>query len=225
MSDYPAFGKIPRFHRDVVITEKIDGTNGLVSIEDVTAISHLGARSTQDLVERIGDTTYIEGTETVLAIKAGSRNRWLSPGKEDNYGFAAWVHSNAEELVQLGPGNHYGEWWGQGIGRKYGLDHKRFSLFNSGRWYDAMENDEAPDFCPKAVPAPEICHVVPVLGGSDGSEIGAAVGGTISLLRNFGSLAAEGFMKPEGIIIFHTASRQSYKVTLEKDEAPKGSNG
>jgi hypothetical protein len=32
---YPAFGKIPRLHRPVVITEKIDGTNGLMSIQKI----------------------------------------------------------------------------------------------------------------------------------------------------------------------------------------------
>ena len=40
-------------------------------------------------------------------------------------------------------------------------------------------------------------------------------------LKHAGSCAAEGFMKPEGIVIFHSASRELYKVTIEKDEAPK----
>jgi hypothetical protein len=29
-------------------------------------------------------------------------------------------------------------------------------------------------------------------------------------------------MKPEGIVVYHTASRSLFKVTLEKDESPKG---
>lgn len=29
-------------------------------------------------------------------------------------------------------------------------------------------------------------------------------------------------MKPEGIVIFHTAARQMFKVTIENDESPKG---
>jgi hypothetical protein len=29
-------------------------------------------------------------------------------------------------------------------------------------------------------------------------------------------------MKPEGIVIWHDAARQMFKVTLEKDSEPKG---
>ena len=36
-----------------------------------------------------------------------------------------------------------------------------------------------------------------------------------------GSEAAEGFEHPEGIVIYHQAARQSFKVTLEGDAAPK----
>lgn len=41
-------------------------------------------------------------------------------------------------------------------------------------------------------------------------------------LRATGSLAAPGFKNPEGIVIFHTASGTLSKVTLEKDDEPKG---
>jgi hypothetical protein len=54
-------------------------------------------------------------------------------------------------------------------------------------------------------------------GPFDGDEIAAAV----DRLREGGSLAALGFMKPEGIIVFHTAANSGFKVTLEKDEEPK----
>lgn len=36
-----------------------------------------------------------------------------------------------------------------------------------------------------------------------------------------GSVAAPGFMKPEGIIIFHIQSQLLFKKTLERDEEPK----
>lgn len=45
---------------------------------------------------------------------------------------------------------------------------------------------------------------------------------TLATLAITGSTAAPGFMKPEGIVVFHAASRNLYKVTLEKDDAPKG---
>jgi hypothetical protein len=43
-----------------------------------------------------------------------------------------------------------------------------------------------------------------------------------SLTEN-GSRAAPGFMNPEGIVIFHIASRHLFKKTLLNDEKPKGS--
>ena len=41
------------------------------------------------------------------------------------------------------------------------------------------------------------------------------------LLRENGSVAAPGFMKPEGVVVFHVHANTLFKVTLEKDELPK----
>jgi hypothetical protein len=41
-------------------------------------------------------------------------------------------------------------------------------------------------------------------------------------LKEEGSVASPGFMKPEGIVIFHTAARWLLKKTIDKDDAPKG---
>ena len=35
------------------------------------------------------------------------------------------------------------------------------------------------------------------------------------------SLAAPGFMRPEGIVVFHVAANTAFKQTLEKDGEPK----
>lgn len=180
INDFPefrGFSKIPRLrHRPVVVTEKIDGTNGIVHVTD-------------------------DGR-----IFAGSRNRWLTLEK-DNMGFAQWVNDHADELVAgLGPGTHFGEWWGAGIQRRYGLDHKRFSLFNVGRWN--VENK------------PACCEVVPTLVTDTRLEF--AVETALDNLRLMGSSAAPGFMDPEGIVVFHSASGQLFKVTLQNDEVPKG---
>jgi hypothetical protein len=40
-------------------------------------------------------------------------------------------------------------------------------------------------------------------------------------LRRCGSVAAPGFMDPEGIVIYHTAANFCFKVTLANDESPK----
>jgi hypothetical protein len=41
-------------------------------------------------------------------------------------------------------------------------------------------------------------------------------------LRERGSLAAPGFMNPEGIVVFHVAGNVGFKKTIEKDNLPKG---
>ena len=177
--EFVPFPKIARLNREVVITEKIDGTNAQVWV-----------------------------SEDCQTVRAGSRTRWITP-EDDNFGFAKWVAEHEAELRGLGPGAHFGEWWGAGIQRRYGLTEKRFSLFNVHRWSDGSET-----------PRPACCHVVPVLARG----IGIETLGTDALnrLRTDGSVAAPGFDKPEGIVIFHAASSQLFKITLEKDEAPKG---
>lgn len=137
----------------------------------------------------------------------GSRTRWITP-ENDNAGFARWATEHAEELRGLGPGHHFGEWWGAGIQRRYGLTGKRFSLFNVHRWTEKN-------------PPPPCCNVVPVLGWGPQEE---TVEKALAYLRTHGSVAAPGFMDPEGIVVFHTASRTMYKVTLKSDDKPKGSN-
>ena len=39
-----------------------------------------------------------------------------------------------------------------------------------------------------------------------------------------GSVAAPGYMNPEGVIVFHDAGQYLFKVTCKDDEKPKGSN-
>jgi len=156
-------------------------------------------------------TEKIDGTNALVfvaedgAVRAGSRSRWISPS-DDNFGFAAWVQRNADELRALGPGYHYGEWWGSGIQRGYGLSERRFSLFNVSRWRDSR---------------PACCHVVPTLVSAC-NDIRRAAEHGLDTLRACGSMAAPGFMRPEGIVIYHSHSGQLFKVTLERDEARKG---
>lgn len=173
--EFKPFPKVPRFSRDIVITEKLDGTNASVTITES------------------GD------------IFAGSRTRWITP-EDDNYGFAKWVEGHKDELLKLGVGTHFGEWWGQGIQRNYGLKEKRFSLFNVSRWTNETK--------------PECCHVVPVLWSGEMS--GLNVYYTLIILAEEGSTAVPGFMKPEGIMIYHTAANQYFKKTIEKDQEGKG---
>lgn len=186
-SEFAPMPKIARLSRDCVITEKLDGTNASILITPY-----------------IGDGTDMPGTFiNGVVIRAGSRTRWISVG-DDNYGFAQWVHANVTELCKLGPGHHFGEWWGKGIQRGYGLDEKRFSLFNVDRWSDSR---------------PSCCHVVPVLYHGDFDT--EAAGWEIMKLRGYGSVAAPGFMDPEGIVVYHTAASMMFKKTCKGDERGK----
>ena len=163
-------------------------------------------------------TEKIDGTNAQVAISdsgemfVGSRTRWLS-AEADNFGFHAWCMANRDELLKLGPGRHFGEWWGRGIQRGYGLSEKRFSLFNTSRWADDRDREKYPR------DRPACCSVVPVLyQGLFGPKHDENF---IARLRHEGSLAAPGFMKPEGIVIYHVAAGVSFKKTLDKDEQPK----
>ena len=105
--------------RPPVFTEKIDGTNACIVIAYKNPDENTIAFKDVDRI--------------ITSIWAQSRTRLITP-KNDNYGFAKWVEANWEDLLSLGEGYHYGEWWGQGIQRGYGLTEKRFSLFNTRRW-------------------------------------------------------------------------------------------
>jgi len=200
-AEFHAFTKIPRFNRPFTITEKIDGTNGVLCID--VGYKDFDAQDVNAL------SVYTD--EGTFALRAGSRKRWINPS-QDNHGFAQWAWDNAKELVLgLGEGTHYGEWWGSGINRGYGLakGEKHFSLFNTNRWN--------PDNTPDCV------SVVPVLfQGVTSADINSGISGTLGGLRKFGSFAADGFMKPEGIVVYHKAANQMFKVTLEGDDLPKG---
>ena len=176
-------------------------------------------------------TEKIDGTNACIKITedglflTGSRTRWITPS-DDNYGFSAWAHKHIKELMTLGPGTHFGEWWGSGCQRGYGLinGEKRWSLFNVARWCLA---GEMPQRIPTGDPRiekyqeilPECCHLVPVLyRGVFRTEM---VDYHLEMLRANGSQAAPGFMRPEGVVCYHIAGNVGFKKTIEKDEEYK----
>lgn len=210
---------MPRLCREVIITEKIDGTNAQIAIEHVSKSIVTPEMTDKDEVLATRD---VGGA--VEMIRAGSRSRWLTR-KTDNFGFAKWVQENSAELFKLGEGRHFGEWWGSGVQRGYGLPkgEKRLSLFNVDRWLDTHEaidsGDEQLLVDGKKELAPVCCHVVPTIwrGIFDTHRINAA----LEILREHGSFAAPGFPKPEGVIVWHVQGRFGLKKTLENDEQPK----
>jgi hypothetical protein len=187
MSDlkFVAFNKIGRMSAGCTITEKIDGTNAQLCFDK-------------------------QGNMLV-----GSRKReiWPEgyPGKGkgcDNFGFAGWAYEHRFDLFDfLGEGRHYGEWAGQGIQRGYGLEEKRFFLFNTNRFGPG-----------KNVIPPELDSIgldsVPVLYcGEFKSEV---VDETMNGLHG-GSLI-NCHPEPEGIIIWYHGLKIYSKRTFEYEK-------
>lgn len=218
--------KIGRLNRDIIITEKLDGTNAAIGIVEEPV--------TDDLITH--------------RVYAQSRTRIITP-LNDNMGFAAWVERNRMILIDtLGPGLHHGEWWGFGIQRGYNLSERRFSLFNTVKW-TTIENTQK---LSEARSLGCAIHVVPILytgpwtgnvGYKDGDtsewlildaeQNWPAVEGApnprprftpnfiLEWLTRVGSQAVPGYMRPEGIVVYHRSSDALFKATVENDEKHK----
>lgn len=165
--EFKPWPKIPRLRRNVIVTEKLDGTNACVVVTD-------------------------DGR-----VYCQSRTRLITP-EHDNYGFAKWVKAHEAELQALGPGHHFGEWWGKGIQRGYNQIEKRFSLFNTARWANPSR--------------PECCGVVPIL--YQGLMLGQEFEDAIHIEK---SVAAPGYPFPEGVVVFHPQSGTMFKFTVDGD--------
>ena len=161
--EFQEWPKIPRWQNETyIITEKIDGTNGCI------------------IITEHGD------------IFAQSRSKILNETKAgDNFGFCKWVIGNKADLLSLGVGYHFGEWWGHGIQRNYGMKEKVFSLFNI--WMPEI---------------PECVSKVPVVERDYERSW--------NRLKEIGSVASPGFMKPEGFVMSATQNRGvRYKVLFD----------
>lgn len=177
VGEFRSFDEIARLHSNVVITEKVHGSNAQILIAD--------------------DFSY---------VNAGSRTKWLTLD-DDNYGFARRVYDNAEEVVKLlGPGRHFGEWYGSGINSGYGLKEKRLALFNTHRWSPVKAEGKLPSWV----------DVVPVLYQGPWKE--GLVPGVMEKLKAGGSQIAPGFMKPEGIVIRFDRNGAMFKHVFEVEE-------
>jgi hypothetical protein len=207
--EFRPWPSIPRMFRPVIITEKIDGTNSAVGVLDLGADHEGGWPSKGTVALTPGVSEEMGLLPHWHVLYAQSRKRIITP-EDDNFGFAHWVRENAEELARtLGEGLHFGEWWGSGIQRGYGLlkGEKRWSLFNVSRHRDT-------DF--SNLPG---VGIVPIL--FEGMMSTHTVEHQIAILRTSGSVAAPGYMDPEGLITFHTAANLPFKTTVEDDEKPK----
>lgn len=199
-TEFEGWPKTPHWFRDIVVTEKIDGTNGAINIVPFSDIDIFTQDHTVGKIVSDGEMAYY--------VMAQSRKRYVTPA-DDNAGFGKWVWENADSLLaDLGPGRHFGEWWGLGIQRNYGLDHKRFSLFNTAKWLMPSASFKTPNL-----------GVVPIM--YEGPNLDWQIEWCMDSLWMGGSWAVSGFFNPEGIVIYHTAGNKVFKVLLEGDETPK----
>lgn len=174
--EFAKWPKTPRTNNNnVVITEKMDGTNACI---------------------------VIRGGE-IVAIQ--SRNRFIKPG-DDNMGFAHWVSQNAEALVELGDGYHFGEWCGPGIQKNpHMLEQKEFYLFNVFRPAETL---------------PDIVKQVRVL--YQGPFTDEVLNTTMSELWQH---ASEQQYVPEGVIVYSHATKSRSKMTFANSQGKWKNNG
>lgn len=181
--------------KGIVVTEKIDGTNAAIVFDD-------------------------EGDMFVQ-----SRKRIITP-ESDNFGFAAWAHDLQEDLFYiLGPGRHYGEWWGKGIQRGYGMDRRIFSVFNTKRFHEGSDLDALDSSSTRAYMRglENQIDAVPCLYEGPFSE--AEIKRAADILREDGSDAAhmQGVedATAEGICIYWPDTGIVQKHVFDWDDKPK----
>lgn len=217
--EFVAHPSTKRWFRDIVITEKIDGSNAAVIIKR-------NDETEPEWVNTLGSVGSVFYDGVLYHVGAQSRKRLLQVGKStDNFGFASWVSENAVSLVMaLGEGRHFGEWWGAGIQRGYGLTSgdRRFSLFNVAKWIQPNVRDYIDSVSVDIGGVPGL-RTVPVLYQGRNSE--AAIRITAKKLHMSGSHAEPGFKPPEGVAIFHVASNKIFKFTPYHGEDGHKSNG
>jgi hypothetical protein len=223
--DFKAWPKIGRLNRNIIITEKLDGTNAAVVIWQEREPDPFTGKT---------DHTSTGKLTGQWRVAAQSRTRVLAPGK-DNAGFGQWVDANRDALIYaLGEGTHFGEWWGKGIQRGYGVEGKTFSLFNTRKWFQTekghpwqltqpLQDVRAQGLAITVVPVLYEGPWMGVVGYKDEPEsrrMRFVPEFMIEWLRKDGSVAVPG-QKAEGIVVFHEATGQLFKATIDHDEKHK----
>lgn len=218
--------KIKRFE-DVTftITQKLHGTSAGVLIfskeqlEQFLANPYTANYPIDTWAEIPNDPRFTQVGD--FWVGAFSKNRVLGLGKDDNFGFAAFVKEHAEYLVELcGHGAYQGEWVGPGINSGEGLKSRRFFFFKP------VKNLELLD------PSKPI-SIVPTLAlNAPLATLGSEVEKASQLLLTQGSQVPEtaGFMRTEGIVIAINGGPR-FKHVFESETTqwkgpskPKGAN-
>ena len=187
--NYNSFPSIERLENIYcIISEKIDGTNGLIEINETN-------------------------------VRFGSRNRYVF-FNDDNAGFAnffrdyeARFKDAAKDIItdESYPLRIYGEWFGCGIQRNYGLKDKFFMPFH------LFYSKKLIEYQIPNIVTPNIMYA-----GKFSIEV---VDACMQQLKLDGSGVVKNYKQPEGIVIFFPKYNFRLKETFDgakwKDALPK----
>lgn len=182
MSNHPNYPKTGRISGPWLVTEKVDGTSACIAIEP--------------------------GPFGSPAISFGSRNRWLTR-EADNHGFYAWAVAHSGWFMgHLGVGVHYGEWFGRGIQRGYGMTERRLALFDVERYQTRLAH---------AVTNPGVITVPALLEARDGDE-------GLGWLGHMAPTSTLGPVPMEGVVLRHRVTGAVFKHLFDgqKEARPWG---
>ena len=193
--EFIKFPKIPRYSREAIVTEKIDGTSVQIYIGE--------------------DGEFL----------TGSRRRWITPNTDHyGFSRWAHDHKEELLTLGPGrhSGEWWGGGIQRGYGLQ--KDDKRFSMFNVIRWcLHDQEPQQVPKEDPRIIKMQDILPpcvgLVPILWRGCFDSI--PIDHILEILTLKGSQASRGFMNPEGIVIHHVAGCVSFKKTLKGDDMPK----
>jgi len=202
--EFVKYPKTARWASPFDITEKLDGTNAAVLIRTMTPELEDDYHASVDEPFRV----LFNELGPEYAVAAQSRTRVITPD-DDNYGFARWVFDNADTLVRdLGPGTHYGEWWGAKIQRAYGLinGERYFSLFDRKRYSDDLYHGGAHTTG---------LTLVPLLNAGDEFSTEELEDSLQWLVEN-GSAVGTGFDRAEGVVVHFHHNGMRLKYIIDK---------
>ena len=224
MSNYASFPSIERLENIYcVISEKVDGTNGLI---EVAKVGKIGV----DIETNSAFPSFTYNTET--QVRFGSRNRYIT-FNNDNAGFANFFRHYETKLKDIAkdiivaanseasqtnekptegyPFRIYGEWFGRGIQRDYGLKDKFFMPF-SYFYAEKLIEYQVPNII-----TPNVMYT-----GKFSMEV---VNTCMQQLKLNGSGLVKDYKQPEGIVIFFPKYNFRLKETFDgakwKDVVPK----
>jgi hypothetical protein len=198
------FGVTPELFGDVTLCEQIDGHAIGIHIEA------LKANPDGEVGVKPGDVLFYGagGNANFYRVWVQNRQRIVTPDQHDVHGVASWARAHAAQLAEtLGPGIHFGEWWGYKICRGYGLGpgDRRFSLYNTARW-GFIDGTQVPSL-----------YTQPVLWEGNFLEGWATIRNEMDGLLNHGSVASPGYRHPAGVVLYHHSADVMMQHTFKTE--------